>query len=49
VRLHSITKDNIPMVEAAKGKRVEITCRNDRIGEIHKESQRQECNRGRRR
>jgi hypothetical protein len=46
VILHSITKDDLPAIEAVRGKKVEITCRNDRIGEIREESQRLERNRG---
>jgi hypothetical protein len=45
VILHSITKDEIPMIEAVKGKKVEISCRNDRIGEIREESRERERSR----
>jgi hypothetical protein len=44
--LHRITKDELPVIEAARGKKVEISCRNDRIGEIREESQRLERSRG---
>jgi hypothetical protein len=47
VILHSITKDELPAVKAVTGKKVEISCRNDRIGEIREESQRLERSRGR--
>jgi hypothetical protein len=46
VILHSITKGDIPMVEAARGKKVEISCRDGMIGEILAESLRQEHRRG---
>jgi hypothetical protein len=38
VILHDITKDDVPVIEAIKGKKVEISCRDDRIGEIREES-----------
>jgi hypothetical protein len=46
VILHRMTKDDLPAIEAVTGKKVEITRRNDRIGEIREESQRQEHSRG---
>jgi hypothetical protein len=45
VILHNITKDDIPAIEAIKGKKVEISCENGEIGEIREESQRLERSR----
>jgi hypothetical protein len=42
VILHDITKDDVPAIEAIKGKKVEISCENGEIGEIREESQRLE-------
>jgi hypothetical protein len=46
VILHRVTKGELPMIEAVAGKKVEISCRNDRIGEIREQSQRLERSRG---
>jgi hypothetical protein len=42
VVLHRITEDELPVIGAVMGKKIEITCRNDGIGEIREESQRLE-------
>jgi hypothetical protein len=46
VILHHVTKDELPMIEAVMSKKVDVSCRNDGIGEIREESQRLERSRG---
>jgi hypothetical protein len=46
VILHDITKDEVPTIEAIKGKKVEISCHDGMIGEIFEEYQRPERSRG---
>jgi hypothetical protein len=44
--VNRIDPETYKAIEAVTGKKVEISCRNDRIGEIREESQRLERSRG---
>jgi hypothetical protein len=46
VILHRVTKDELPVIESVVGKKVEVSCRNNGIGEIREEPQRRGHSRG---